>query len=143
MKSKLLSPGLLVVITLLLVAICLGVYWYFTPRYVRDELLSQIKPGMTLESAESILGSSWPDNDVMIWGPATHYGFSPDDDKWKWESRSLRMIAILPDGATPPPLTKEYQFNFWTSDKKHLLWVESKDGIIANVWSISLKSTVH
>lgn len=146
MTSKLLSPGLRIIITLLLVALCFGVYWYFTPSYVRDELLSQIEPRMTVEAAESILGSSWPDNDVRIWGPSTaHGGFILEDyqRKWSWESRRLRMIAILPNGASAPPLTKELQFNFWISDKQRLLWVESKDGFIVHVWSIPLKSTVH
>ncbi|MFT3881423.1 MAG: hypothetical protein QM703_17380 [Gemmatales bacterium] len=137
MKAIILNPTLQKVIVCLLVVLLFVVLFWPSP-FVSDELLSQIKPGMSVEAATSILGKSYS-GEFHIWGPPSH----GPDSKWKWESRSLRMMAILPDEATPPPLTKEYQFNFWISDKQHLLWVQSKDGVIANVWSIPLKSTVH
>ncbi|HQR07111.1 MAG TPA: hypothetical protein PLN21_09830 [Gemmatales bacterium] len=136
MKSIILNPTLQKVIVCLFVVLLFVVFFWPGP-FVSDELLSQIKPGMSIEDAHSILGNSWIH--YKIWGPATHGGFDEDWREWKWESKSLQLRAIAPDGSHPGPFQGSFHPFYWVSEKQKLLWVEARDGVIVQVWIVPLK----
>lgn len=150
MKSKLLSPGLRIVITieqvmnrtstrwLKLLAWVLGIMLLIVvviPTELTDEQLSRVNPGMTIQDVEQMLGN--PCRSAIV-GSIT-WGNRPDwVNSWYLEGawHKPALTAAIPDETIllgDPNQT-------WVG-KKHLLWVEHSNGTITRTWLFPITRT--
>ena len=113
-------------------------YWLNRPSFIQDDLINQIKPGMLVETAKSLLGKPCDVNEYILWGPAlTSLDYRGPILGNRWESQRIGLIADTPVGAHPE--VGMFQSHYWISNQRMLLWVESHGGVIVHTWVVPLR----